>query len=226
MSYNGLLLDIDNTLYEYEPVHQKALQSVIGFLSEQSSIKNEILYEYYNIAKNQIHIELHGTAASHNRLLYFQRLFELLGKPSMPLAGDAYEVYWSTFITHMTFSKGVIEFFQKSKNSKICLVTDLTADVQFKKIKKLQLDKYCQYVVTSEEAGVEKPHPYIFLLALKKLGMTPDEVCMIGDSYKKDIVGASELGIKNFWISPEKPKVTVPQNTTVVSKFEEIVRYI
>jgi putative hydrolase of the HAD superfamily len=44
------------------------------------------------------------------------------------------------------------------------------------------------YLVSSEEAGAEKPDPKVFELSLEKLGLKKDEVVMIGDNYEKDIM--------------------------------------
>ncbi len=51
-------------------------------------------------------------------------------------------------------------------------------------------------VITSEEAGRDKPEEPVFRLALEKLGMKKDEVLFIGDDISKDIKGAEMLGIR------------------------------
>ncbi len=73
----------------------------------------------------------------------------------------------------------------KKNSIKICLITDLTASIQFRKIINTKMDKYIDFVVTSEEAGVEKPDSVIFSLALSKLGLSSGEVIMIGDDKKR-----------------------------------------
>ena len=56
-------------------------------------------------------------------------------------------------------------------------------------------------MVSSEEAGKEKPHSYPFLLSLYKLKLEKEEVLMIGDNFKKDILGAYNIGIKSIWLN-------------------------
>ncbi|MEK7172684.1 MAG: HAD family hydrolase, partial [Patescibacteria group bacterium] len=82
----------------------------------------------------------------------------------------------------------------------ICLITDLTAKVQFEKIKFLKIDNYINFIVSSEEAGVDKPGVAIFKLALEKIRLLPEQVMMIGDSYERDIAGAKKLGLKTFLV--------------------------
>lgn len=114
-------------------------------------------------------------------------------------------IYWDTFLENMKPFDEIYDLLERYKN-KICLVTDLTAHIQYRKIKKLELDKYCSQIITSEEAGKEKPHPYMFIQALYKLNLKPNEVCIIGDSFKKDIFGATNMNIDAIWFNHEDKK--------------------
>ena len=43
-------------------------------------------------------------------------------------------------------------------------------------------------------AGVKKPNPEIFELALKKANTAPDKSLMVGDNIEADILGAKAVG--------------------------------
>ena len=51
-------------------------------------------------------------------------------------------------------------------------------------------------VVGSKSHGRIKPHPSIFVAALRALGVPPGEAAMVGDSYEDDIEGARALGMR------------------------------
>ncbi len=205
MKYKAILLDIDNTLYDYEVAHSAAKRSVISFCWDEFKIPDEVIVSAYAKSRDRVHTDLVETAASHNRLLYFQKMCELLNLNPLKHALKIYNIYWNKFLEKMKPFDGVDELFQKY-NNKVCLVTDLTAHIQFRKIEKLKLSNFCNTMVTSEEAGKEKPHPYIFLLALQKLNLNTNDVCMIGDNFRKDIYGASNLGIDAIWLNHKKSK--------------------
>ncbi len=59
---------------------------------------------------------------------------------------------------------------------------------------------YFQTIVESAVVGVRKPDPEIFRLGVKALGLNPEEVVVIGDSYKKDIEPALKAGCQAVWI--------------------------
>ncbi len=225
--YRGILLDIDNTLYDYNKTHTKALDKMLkraATLLQQDEVD---LKHAYLEGRKQINSELNESASSHNRLLYIQRMLESLNVSGLSFSLELYEIYWNTFLENIEVYEGVYAFLESVQHLPICLVTDLTAYIQHRKIKKLQLDLYADYLVTSEEAGREKPHPYMFLLALHKMGLKPDEVCMIGDSYKKDILGASQLGIPSYWLHGSDRTEEIDSDLIVkLGKFADVRKYI
>lgn len=226
MQYKALLLDIDNTLYNYNSVHAIAKKSVVEYCQTQFNIDEPAISAAYEKARKKVHIELSETAASHNRLLYFQKMCEILMLNPLQHSLKLYDIYWDTFLENITPFDGVYKMLEKYKN-KICLVTDLTAHIQYRKIEKLKLNEYCQILVTSEEAGKEKPHPHMFRLALQKLNLKASEVCMVGDNFKKDIFGATNLDINAVWFNHEEKQESYSEAIIKEAKtFKEVLEFV
>jgi HAD superfamily hydrolase (TIGR01509 family) len=198
-------------LYDYEPVHKKALAETYKIFNKKiMKISKEKFRKLFNLSKEESHQELSGTASSHNRVLYFQRLIEKTHNTVDPrIILQLYNVYWNVFLKNMKLKIGVLKTLieLKKKDLKIVLVSDLTTQIQLRKIQKLKITKYVDYLVTSEEAGSEKPHLIMFLLALKKLNLLPQEVLFVGDSKNKDISGANAAEIDTIWITNKKGKL-------------------
>jgi len=49
---------------------------------------------------------------------------------------------------------------------------------------------------------IGKPEPYLFGLALSRLGLSPAETAMVGDSPRSDILGATRAGLRTIWLAP------------------------
>lgn len=214
----GILIDIDNTLYDYNYTHEVAMKSVIKEVSLYFDRVHFI--NNYKKSREQLHLELKNTASSHNRLLYFQRTLENLNCNDLILAKKLYDIYWNTTLENIELFDGVIDFFEYYKNYKICFLTDLTAHIQYRKLERTNLYRYADFIVTSEEVGVEKPNERMFNLAIKKLQLSPNEVCMIGDSYEKDIIGALNAKIKPFWKTEKK---SPNENISIFNNFKELI---
>jgi putative hydrolase of the HAD superfamily len=71
----------------------------------------------------------------------------------------------------------------------VAIVTDLTAQIQFRKIVYFGLDQYFDYIVTSEEAGHDKPHQAPFEIAVEKMRPKGNCIWMVGDDPTNDIWG-------------------------------------
>jgi HAD superfamily hydrolase (TIGR01509 family) len=79
------------------------------------------------------------------------------------------------------------------------------------RIKALGLWDYFSAVIGSDDYGVRKPDPAIFLLALHKLGVKPEEAIMVGDRLENDIVPAKKLGLKTIWVKQGFARYQTPE---------------
>lgn len=189
---DAVLFDIDNTLYAYKPAHQAAQKAIKDKMIKTFSISPEDFDKTFQEAKEQIKERLGATASSHSRLLYLQRMLEIMGLGSQfLLALDFEQTYWRTFLNGAELFDEAKELLDDLRllDIPMALVTDLTAQIQFRKIIYLNLDPYFNYIVTSEEVGHDKPHLALFQLALKKIRPNGDCIWMIGDSPTCDVQG-------------------------------------
>tara|TARA_A100001015_G_C15023412_1_gene729209 strand:+ start:1599 stop:2372 length:774 start_codon:yes stop_codon:yes gene_type:complete len=196
---DAILIDIDNTLFPYDEAHNSALDEVKNKMMKMLNINESYFKKKYTSAKSHVKKELIDTASSHSRLIYFQKMMELMNLgSSISLALDFEKTYWRTFMLNMKIFECVKEFFDelRLKNIPLVAITDLTAEIQFKKLIFLELENFFEYVVTSEESGKDKPNKNSFKLAIKKLNITykleDQHFWMIGDNLIKDMIGSKE----------------------------------
>lgn len=60
--------------------------------------------------------------------------------------------------------------------------------------------RYFPRIIESAVVGVRKPDPAIFRLGVEALGLPAEEVLVVGDSLKKDILPAESIGCQTAWI--------------------------
>lgn len=192
---DAFLFDTDNTLYPYDPAHFAAMHAVRQKVANTFSIADAEFDQAYDEARKQVKNRLMHTASSHSRLLYLQRMLEIMGLGSQVLlALDFEQTYWRTFLSNATLFDGVKDVLEDIRLLGIptAIVTDLTAQIQFRKMVYFGLDHYFDYIVTSEEAGHDKPHQAPFQIAIDKMHPKGDCIWMIGDNPVNDIKGARE----------------------------------
>ncbi len=184
-------------MYPYEECHKNGLNGFKNFCESKLGLSDSESLKTYEKARKIINERLHGQAASHSRLLYAKEFCELLELNPVVYAKKLEECYWSSFLEHIELRPNVFHFLERLKiaNKRLALVTDLTTEIQLKKLNLLGIGSFFDVIVTSEEAGREKPDPKIFELALYKLKAVKSECVMIGDNYEKDVLGARTFGI-------------------------------
>ena len=84
------------------------------------------------------------------------------------------------------------------------IITNGFEEVQSIKMESSNLNQYFDQIITSEKAGVTKPHSQIFEYALSVSGAKASESIMIGDNFEVDCLGAEKLGIKAVHFNPDK----------------------
>ncbi len=227
MNTKGVLLDLDNTVYDYQRAHLPALSAALHWLELETTRDFSAVENAYAACRKHVNQQLHGFAASHSRLLYFQGVCEYFGILPYRLAPQAEDIYWTVFFENMQLRPGCLAFLEAVKLP-VAIVTDLTARIQFDKIAALEIFPYISAIVTSEESGHEKPHARMFEIAAAKLELPFDDLIMIGDSIERDIHGASALGIKSFWLETtewqhQSDLARKMANVTIFSDFSQLL---
>jgi putative hydrolase of the HAD superfamily len=225
---HAVLFDLDHTLYDYDRAHAKALGEVRDKLQRMAGMAPAKFDALYDEARKSVKNDLKENAAAHSRLLYFQRMIEFTGlKSDVVLALDCEQTYWRTFLFAATLFPGAEETLRlvRSLGLQMAIVTDLTAQIQFRKIVYFGLESIVDHVVTSEEAGADKPNPQIFEITRRKLDLKPGaRVWRIGDDARKDCEGAkAHLGAVTFLRNAGGGSPFAPGVDATFDRFEELI---
>jgi len=205
----AIFFDWFNTLARYEPpreeLHSRALQEFGIELSPHKILPALLAADRYFYEENvsspverrqpeeKAKIYMHyqdivltraGVRADQKLLLgVMKRMQQLFKKISFALFDDVLEVLPEL----------------KEKGLILGLLTNATKDM-ISIYRKLGLEPYLDFIVTSEEAGVDKPAPAIFQAALRQAGVGASQTIHVGDQYKIDVVGARRVGINPILI--------------------------
>jgi putative hydrolase of the HAD superfamily len=88
-----------------------------------------------------------------------------------------------------------------SVDYRLGLVSNFTyAPVIYAGLRKLDINRFFNAILVSDEVGWRKPHPKIFNEALKRLRVSAHETVYVGDSPLEDIKGAKATGMKTIFV--------------------------
>lgn len=199
----AVVFDLDNTLYEYKNCNKVAQNELIGFLIGMTGLKKNKVLKYLLEARDDVKSKIDG-GSSHSRLLYIHRFFQKVGikvEPRIILQAEG--LYWNTFFREMKIASGAKEFVSRLRieGIKTVLITDLTLEIQLKKLIRLDIDRQFDLIISSEEVGEDKISNKPFEVLKKEINDAISSIWFIGDSMY-DFPTSQLFESQEFFLSP------------------------
>jgi putative hydrolase of the HAD superfamily len=223
----AVIFDIDDTLYSYKQANERAMERMKLFVMMELGIPmKEFEQDCHRLMQEQRQI-CGNNAGCHSRAIRFQRMMEERGLP-LRYGAQLNDLYWEIMMDEMTPAEGAAQLLDglRERGIRLGVGSDMTADWQIKKLDKLKLLDKLDFIVTSEEAGVEKPELKLFQLCAKKAGCAMEECLFVGDNLKKDVLGALNAGMDAVWVQPEESLRAEHPNVKSVSALKELIEHI
>ncbi len=223
MKYDVLLFDLDDTLFDFGVTEKHALSATFQASGLPNGF-NDYITSYRAISSVLWNdLEQGHTTLNELKIERFNRLFlqhkldidaELFGKTYLENLGK--EVH---------LIAGVKELIEGLSECRLALLTNGFNDVQHARMNRSIFSKSFEVIITSEEAGSQKPQAEIFNYAFDKLQISDkSRVLMIGDSLTSDIQGGNNYGIDTCWFNPHlKKNETTIQPTYEIHAWSEFI---
>lgn len=209
----AVFFDIDNTICSYDEANAAAMEKLYQFGKTEFSLDQEKMKLLLSKAQEIILKRVGaGSAAIHNRLIRFQCFLELLQYRDFTKAVWMDQIYWDTFMGTVTLEPGLAGLLSALQKSGILIGigSDQSSHIQYRKLETLGILSYFSRIVTSEEAGAEKPAAGFFRLCVEKAGCLAEECVFIGDHKVKDVEGALQNGLHGIWYHPKQCQKNEP----------------
>ena len=201
LKYDLILMDADNTLYDFDASEERAIREVLPEIGILAPDAPEV-YSRLNLA----------CWLDYNRGLITQealrvrRFRELLDY--YQVEGDPQkctDLYSEALSRQCIPLPGALEAVREiSARLPIVVLTNGISDIQHRRFDASPLRPYLRGMLVSSETGHPKPEPHMYLQALEQFGVPASRALMIGDSLTSDILGANRAGIDACWFNPKR----------------------
>ncbi|HYT74441.1 MAG TPA: HAD-IA family hydrolase [Vicinamibacterales bacterium] len=212
---SAVLFDLDDTLFDH---HRSARAALAEVHRRHGGATDFDDFERHHIRfLEEMHIEVLAGRVELNeaRRERFRRVFRALGValPESEVDGVA-SAYRTGYMSARTAMEGAADLLTAVRtHARVGIVSNNLFEEQRDKLEYCGLSQLVDALVVSEEAGIAKPDPAIFHIALERLGVSALDAVMIGDSWSADVVGATRAGIRAIWFNPfRKPMPADPAN--------------
>jgi YjjG family noncanonical pyrimidine nucleotidase len=200
-----VLFDLDDTLFDHQFAARSALQLVHATYVSRGGARFDVFERLHAGFLEELHEQvMNGAMALDDaRVERFRRLFAAAGVDAdADLLRGVAAAYRAEYLRVRRPVPGARALVTALKSRvMIGIVSNNLLEEQQQKVTDCGLDDCVDALVVSEEAGVSKPDPAIFQIALERLGCRSDEAVMIGDSWTADIEGARRAGIRPIWFN-------------------------
>lgn len=204
--YKVIFFDLDRTLWDYRSNSEQTLNDLVTKHTPDLIERfDEFLAIFYEVNEN-LWLEYRNGRLLKEKLST-QRFIDSYKRFGVN-AESFVDEFSSDYIKESPnktklFPKAIetLEYLKKS-GYRMFLLTNGFIEVQQVKIRDSNLEPYFESMITSEEAGYQKPHEKIFEFALKIVNEKKRDSLMIGDDLESDIEGAQNFGIDTVFFNP------------------------
>lgn len=227
--YKVLFFDLDRTLWDYRANSEQTLSDLLAKYTPGLVEKfDEFLATFYEINEN-LWLEYRNGRLSKEKLS-IQRFIDTYKRLGVNAESFAYKFS----VDYINESPNKTRLFPKtletlgylkSKGYRMFLLTNGFVEVQKVKIRDSKLEPFFERMITSEEAGYQKPHVKIFEFALRIVNAEKADCLMIGDDLESDIEGAQNFGMDTVFFNPAGLKHE-RKSTFEIRQLGELMRFL
>ncbi|MBN2330355.1 MAG: TIGR02253 family HAD-type hydrolase [Candidatus Aenigmarchaeota archaeon] len=192
MPVKAVMFDLDNTLIDFLKMKRMSVEAAITAMIDAGlPMKKEkamrVLWDLYD-----------------DYGIEYGKIFQKFLKKTM--GAIDWKVLASGVVAYRSVKAGFLEPYPhviptllklKERGLKLGVVSDAPRMKAWLRLASMKIADFFDVVVTLNDAdGHAKPHPLPYEVALRKLGLKPEEVVFVGDNPNRDILGAKRLGIR------------------------------
>ena len=229
MEIKCIAFDLDNTLWECNPIIIKAEQffydwlkitcpQITNKLSDTKLVAHRM--EYMN-ARPELHHNLTELRKNWMRQIAIE-FGDIKTSDKITFEAEFVEAGFQVFWQHrnnVVFYDGAIPMLEGlAKEYSLGVITNGNADVNY-----IGIGKFFDFTMSSEKAGIAKPHADIFHQAMQLSEHEIENTVYIGDDPKCDVLGPQNIGMRAIWYNPKlKPWPGGKTPTAIFQRHSEL----
>lgn len=219
--FDILLLDADNTLFDYDRAEADAL---CGALTECGLPYNQEILRAYHRINDALWKEYEKHGQGDLWACRFEKLLRFLNR-----TGDGTQlnrIYLQHLGEQTHLIPGALEVCKTlSQLCQLVIITNGTPQVQRRRFQLSPISEFFSHVLISGELGVQKPRREFFDKVFDLLGQPdPQRILVVGDSLTSDIAGGLGYGLASCWYNPHG--LAVPEEMQipfVIKDLQELI---
>lgn len=220
----AVLIDIDDTIFDFEKCSKNSFLKTL----EKFNLKfKEEDFSYFNKV-NDILWTKQKLGEINIKEVFIKRDYLMVKYFNLDIEKGLFNDLFVKFLyDEIEMVDGIEDLLlYLSDKYKIFTASNGIYKMQENRLKKSNLDKYFDKIFVSDKIGFEKPDKKFFQKIMDLTKFSNDDLIMIGDSIKSDIIGAKNSKIKSIYFNKEDKKITDKNFTYQVKNLSEIKKIL
>ncbi len=217
-----VFFDLDHTLWDFERNSALTFQKILRETDIDVEIESFLeVYRPINLAYWKVYREnrISKEDLRYNRLKEtFDALNHTVSDESIFLLSDRYIECLSTFGHLLPNAMEILDYLAPKYN--LHIITNGFRETQREKMKNSKIQHFFKEIIDSETAGVKKPHPQIFEMALNRANASAKRSLMVGDNLEADIMGAQAMQMHAIHLNSHQEPIH--QLCRIINNLDEI----
>lgn len=187
----AVVFDLDNTLMDFMKMKKRAIEEAIPAMVDAGLVITPEI-------ANRIIDEIYKEQGIEYQKVFDEFLNRVLQKVDYKILSAGIVAYRRAREASLIPYPHVYETLYKllRMGVKMGILSDAPTKEAWLRLAYLNFHQIFDVVVTFDDTGKRKPAPEPFRLLLQRLDVAPEEAIMVGDWVERDIVGASQIGMK------------------------------
>lgn len=221
-----ILIDIDNTLLDYDAYTEHALRE--GFKRFDLGDFNDRVIKVFHHENNLLWREIEKGNLTFEELqkIRFNKVF---GALNINFDGVVFEAYYRDELFESAIPvKNAYKMLEYLKDKCVLAVaSNGPYNQQLHRLEIADMKKYFSYFFISEKLGYSKPAKEFFDKAFLELkeDISKNEICIIGDSLTSDMAGGNNAGIKTCFFNKKDVELKDAKVDYVIDDLVDVSLY-
>ena len=232
----AVLFDLGGTLYDYGSLAPGDGENLVALIREAGGdYPPDRIHRAYRAALKRVFYAYLPRSFYFHRDLFQDAILATAAELGVSLPQELLARYrqaqraWR--LHHFAWREGAIETLEalRSRGYRLGIVSNID-DAQLAQMVELgRLDRYVDFLLSSEQARSCKPDQRIFVAALRQAGCTASEALFVGDSLLQDVAGANRAGLRSvlLWHRLDRePPQREPRPHYIIRRLPEVLQLV
>jgi len=212
----AVFFDLDDTLHDFKRASGGAISLIYEKIASRHGIDRIQLKVRYEelLRQAEEYAFLDGRSSTDYRLERVDNLLRTFGIKDEKFAMELVQLYGEELEKRLNLFPDVVPLLERLQEQyKLYIVTEGPSDAQQHALEVLGIRDYFTDIFISGEVKKIKSTGELFRHAIKESGYSTQDIVLVGDSYKRDVVGGLTAGLRVIWLNRKNEKIETTQPT-------------